>query len=57
MTRENTHSHGNSASDTVPDPTPEECLLHIADLESLIVAFNDAKDTAEAARPRMKPKK
>lgn len=57
MTRANTHSHDNPASDTVPVPTPEEFAAHVADLESLIADFNTAKDVAEAARPQMKPKK
>lgn len=57
MTRANTHSHDNPASDTVPVPTPDEFAAHVADLESLITDFNAARDMVEAARPQMKPKK
>ncbi|MCB5943954.1 AAA family ATPase [Acidocella sp. KAb 2-4] len=57
MTRANTHSHDNPASDTVPVPTPEEFAAHLADLESLIADFNAAKEETEAARPQMKPRK
>jgi len=57
MTRANTHSHDNPASDTVPVPKPDEFTAHLAELETLIEDFKTAKATAEAARPQMKPKK
>ena len=57
MTRANTHSHDNPASDTVPVPKPEEFIAHLAELEVLIEDFKTAKASAEAARPQMKPKK
>ncbi|QNO29445.1 AAA family ATPase [Sphingopyxis sp. OPL5] len=57
MSRANTHSHDNPASDTVPVPKPEEFQAHLAELEQLVADFKAAKDLAEAARPQMKPKK
>jgi energy-coupling factor transporter ATP-binding protein EcfA2 len=57
MTRANTHSHDNPASDTVPVPKPDEVNAHIAELEALIADFKAAKEKVEAARPEMKPKK
>lgn len=57
MTRANTHSHDNPASDTVAVPTPEQFAAHIVELETLIKDFNTAKEAVEAARPQMKPKK
>jgi hypothetical protein len=57
MTRANTHSHDNPASDTVPVPKPDDFIAHLAELEELIEDFKTAKTMAEAARPQMKPKK
>ncbi len=57
MSRANTHSHDNPASDTVPVPKPEEFQAHLAELEQLVADFKVAKDLAEAARPQMKIKK
>jgi len=57
MTRANTHSHDNPASDTVPLPTPEDFKADIAELEKLVEDFKTESVTAEAARPQMKPKK
>src|SRR3546814_13223524 len=57
MSRANTHSHDNPASDTVPVPKPAEFQAHLAELEKLVADFKTAKDLAEAARPQMKPKK
>ena len=57
MSRANTHSHDNPASDTVPVPKPAEFQAHLAELEKLVADFKTAKDLAEAARPQMKLKK
>ncbi len=57
MTRANTHSHDNSAADTVPVPTPDQFIVHLAELQQLIDDFKSAKAVAEAARPQMKPKR
>jgi energy-coupling factor transporter ATP-binding protein EcfA2 len=57
MSRANTHSHDNPASDTVPVPKPEEFQTHLAELEKLVADFKIAKEQAEAARPQMKLKK
>lgn len=57
MTRANTHSHDNPASDTVPVPTPDEFKSDIAELEKLVEDFKTESAKAEAARPQMKPKK
>ena len=57
MSRANTHSHDNPASDTVPVSKPEEFQAHLAELEKLVADFKTAKDLAEAARPQMKLKK
>jgi len=51
-TRANTLSHDNPASDTVPEPEPDEFTAHLAELETLIEYFKTAKATAEAARRR-----
>ena len=57
MTRANTYSHDNPASDTVPVPKPDEFNAHVAELEALITDFKAAKETVEAARPEMRLKK
>ena len=56
MTRANTHSHDNPASDTVAVPTPDEFEAHLQELEALISHFKKAKEGVEAARPQMRPK-
>jgi ABC-type lipoprotein export system ATPase subunit len=56
MTRANTHSHDNPASDTVPVPPPAEFKADIAALEKLIGDMKAASATAESARPQMKLK-
>lgn len=57
MTRANTHSHDNPASDTVAVPAPHEFTAHVVELESLIGDLKAESEAAEAARPQMKPKK
>lgn len=57
MTRANTHSHDNPATDTVPVPTPSEFASDLAEIEDLIGKLKAEGDAAEAARPQMKPKK
>jgi len=57
MTKVNTHSHDNSAADTVPVPKPEEFEADIAALEKLVEDLKTESSVAEAARPQMKPKK
>lgn len=57
MSRANTHSHDNPASDTVPVPKPDEFQAHLTELDKLVADFKSAKELAEAARPQMKPKK
>ena len=57
MTRANTHSHDNPASDTVPVPTPDQFTAHLREFEQLIGDFKSAKATVEAARPQMKHKR
>ena len=57
MTKANTHSHDNPASDTVAVPKPGEFESDLKALEALVVDFKQAKSAAEAARPGMKPKK
>lgn len=57
MTRANTHSHDNPASDTVPVSTPDEFKADIEAIEKLIAELKADSDAAEAARPQMKPKK
>lgn len=57
MTRANTHSHDNPASDTVPVPTADDFKADIAELERLVEDFKAESAKAEAARPQMKPKK
>lgn len=57
MTRANTFSHDNPASDTVSVPTPDEFRADVAALEELIKDLKAAGDAAELARPQMKSKK
>lgn len=56
MTRANTHSHDNPASDSVAVPTPDEFEAHLKELETLIADFKKAKEGVEASRPQMRPK-
>lgn len=57
MTRANTHSHDNPASDTVAVRSPDQFARDIAELELLITDLKADSDAAEAARPQMRPKK
>ena len=57
MTRANTYSHDNPASDTVGIPQPDDFTADIAALEKLVADLQAASKSAEAARPQMKPKK
>jgi hypothetical protein len=56
MTRANTNSHDNPASDTVSVPSPDEFKADIAELDKLVEHFKAASTKAEAARPQMKMK-
>lgn len=56
MTKANTHSHDNPASDTVAVPDPTEFLADIAFVEELIKDLRAESQAAEAARPQMKIK-
>ncbi|MAY30715.1 MAG: hypothetical protein CL627_16195 [Aurantimonas sp.] len=56
MTKANTHSHDNPASDTVAIPDPDEFAADLEALEVLVTEFKMAKEAAEVARPKMKPK-
>ncbi|CAP56766.1 AAA family ATPase [Gluconacetobacter diazotrophicus] len=56
MTRANTHSHDNPASETVAVPQPCEFLADIAFAENLVKDLKTESQTAEAARPQMKLK-
>ncbi len=57
MTRANTYSHDNPASDTIGTPKPDEFTADIAALEKLVAELKAESRSAEAARPQMKPKK
>jgi ABC-type lipoprotein export system ATPase subunit/DNA-binding MarR family transcriptional regulator len=56
MTKANTYSHDNPASDTVKVPTPDEFKADLAELEKLVEEFKVERAKAEAARPQMKLK-
>lgn len=56
MTKANTHSHDNPASETVAVPEPSEFLADIAFVEDLIKDLKAESQAAEAARPQMKLK-
>lgn len=56
MTKANTHSHDNPASETVTVPEPSEFLADIAFVEELIKDLKAESQAAEAARPQMKLK-
>ncbi len=57
MTRANTHSHDNPASDTVKVPTPNEFKLDLGAVEQLVVDLRAESAAAEAKRPQMRLKK
>lgn len=54
MTKANTHSHDNPASETVAVPDPSEFLADIVFVEKLIKDLKAESQAAEAARPQMK---
>ena len=54
MTKANTHSHDNPASETVAVPEPAEFLADIAFVEGLIKDLKIEQQETEAARPQMK---
>ena len=56
MTKANTHSHDNPASDTVAVPEPSEFLADLAFAEDLVKDLKAESQAAEAARPQMKLK-
>lgn len=56
MTKANTHSHDNPASETVAVPEPSEFLADIAFVEDLIKDLKAESQAAETARPQMKLK-
>jgi len=56
MTKANTHSHDNPASETVAVPEPSEFLEDIAFVEDLINDLRAESLAAEAVRPQMKLK-
>jgi len=57
MTRANTYSHDNPASDTVQVPKPDEVKADLEALEQLVKDLKAESESAEAARPQMKPKR
>ena len=56
MTKANTHSHDNPASDTVSIPEPAVFELDLAYIEQLITDLKAESVSAEGNRPSMKPK-
>lgn len=56
MTKANTYSHDNPASDTVPVPDPAEFDGDLAYIESLVKDLRTESANAELNRPTMKPK-
>ncbi|PWR25471.1 AAA family ATPase [Zavarzinia aquatilis] len=56
MTKANTHSHDNPASETVSVPDPPAFELDLAYIEQLIADLRSESDSAERNRPSMKPK-
>jgi energy-coupling factor transporter ATP-binding protein EcfA2 len=56
MTKANTHSHDNPASETVAVPEPDEFLADIGFVEKLISDLKAESVAAELARPQMKLK-
>lgn len=57
MTKANTHSHDNPASDTVSIPDPVAFESDLAYIEQLITDLKAESVSAEGNRPSMKPKK
>ncbi len=57
MTKANTHSHDNPASDTVSIPDPAAFEADLAYIEQLITDLKAESISAESNRPSMKPKK
>ncbi|WP_316224461.1 MULTISPECIES: AAA family ATPase [unclassified Bradyrhizobium] len=57
MTKANTHSHDNPASDTVSIPDPAAFESDLAYIEQLITDLKAESVLAEGNRPSMKPKK
>ena len=57
MTKANTHSHDNPASDTVPVPDPTEFEADLAFIVQLISDLRAESASTEGNRPSMKPKK
>lgn len=56
MTKANTHSHDNPASETVAAPSPTEVEADLAYIEQLIADLKAESAVAEANRPSMKKK-
>lgn len=57
MTRANTYSHDNPASETVSVPEPSQFEDDFADLEALVSDLEAESKATESRRPTMKPKK
>lgn len=57
MTKANTYSHDNPASDTVSIPDPAEFEADVAYIEKLITDLKAESISTESNRPSMKPKK
>lgn len=57
MTKANTHSHDNPASDTVSIPDPATFESDLVYIEQLITDLKAESVSAESNRPSMKPKK
>jgi len=57
MTKANTHSHDNPASDTVSIPDPAAFESDLLYIEQLIADLKAESVSAESNRPSMKPKK
>jgi hypothetical protein len=57
MTKANTFSHDNPASETVTVPDPAEFEADVAFIEQLIADLKKESTLAESNRPSMKPKK
>jgi hypothetical protein len=56
MTRANTHSHDNPASDTIKVPDPDDFKDELAAIEKLVKDLQIESQAAEVDRPQMKPK-
>ena len=57
MTKANTYSHDNPASDTVSIPHPAAFESDLVYIEQLITDLKAESVSAESKRPSMKPKK